>query len=83
MLQIILTRIKNSHIVTPLFFANKNNSYLFLFGNLHMKLKNTPLSVAVLAALSSFAYANTADSVKLDFVQVVSENAGAKAKPML
>ncbi|WP_281773775.1 TonB-dependent receptor domain-containing protein [Haemophilus parahaemolyticus] len=45
-----------------------------------MKLKNTPLSVAVLAALSSFAYANTADSVKLDVVQVVSENAGAKSK---
>ena len=48
-----------------------------------MKLKNTPLSVAVLTALSSFAYANTADSVKLDVVQVVSENAGTKAKPML
>ncbi len=45
-----------------------------------MKLKNTPLSVAVLTALSSFAYANTADSVKLDVVQVVSENAGAKMK---
>lgn len=45
-----------------------------------MKLKNTPLSVAVLTALSSFAYANTADSVKLDVVQVVSENAGAKSK---
>ena len=45
-----------------------------------MKLKNTPLSIAVLTALSSFAYANTADSVKLDVVQVVSENAGAKSK---
>ena len=45
-----------------------------------MKLKNTPLSVAVLTALSSFAYANTADSVKLDVVQVVSENAGTKSK---
>ena len=80
MLQIILTRIKNSHIVTPLFLQVRIILIFFLFGYLHMKLKNTPLSVAVLTALSSFAYANTADSVKLDVVQVVSENAGAKSK---
>lgn len=43
-----------------------------------MKLKNTKISLAVVAALSSFAYAN--ESVKLDVVQVVSENAGAKSK---
>ena len=53
---------------------------LSLFWNLHMKLKNTPLSIVVLTALSSFAYANTADSVKLDVIQVVTENAGAKSK---
>ena len=76
----ILTRIKNLHIFTEIFLQVKIILILSLFWNLHMKLKNTPLSVAVLTALSSFAYANTADSVKLDVVQVVSENAGAKSK---
>ena len=48
-----------------------------------MKLKNTPLSVAVLTALSSFAYANTADSVKLDLFKLFLKMQEQKAKPML
>lgn len=74
----ILTRIKNLHIFTELFLQVKIILILSLFWNLHMKLKNTKISLAVVAALSSFAYAN--ESVKLDVVQVVSENAGAKSK---
>nr|WP_314740345.1 TonB-dependent siderophore receptor [uncultured Haemophilus sp.] len=45
-----------------------------------MKLTRTKLSVAIVASLSSFAYADEANSTKLDVVQVVSENAGAKMK---